>query len=434
MREVVKLLFFIFSLSNGAILEPQPEGSRQERVLSVFNVVRFPNDPCGASNGRNGTCFTASECSAKGGSSSGTCASSFGVCCVFSLACGGSTSANNSYAIISSFNVATDTSPCTYTFCKSTSDVCKLRIDYTTMEIAGPRTVTAAGNVQTDSTITGDCETDTLTVTNPDGRAPPVICGFNTGQHMWVPASDQCNQININIDTANTGTTRMWEIKVTQYECDNPAAPTLDCLQYHTAAMGTIASFNFDTSSTTVSTTAAHLSHQYYDICIRRESGKCSICYDVHIKGTSITAPASFGISAGTLDANQKSAIGAQCTGVTKIDAVANSIGYGDYLDIPTLHGPAFSATTIKGIQKICGSWFNAAPNVDVQATACTFANPFKVGVHFDGDENIAAAADVAGKLAKVENGGIVASATTATEFPGQGFQGFWLNYWQESC
>ena len=54
-----------------------------------------------------------------------------------------------------------------------------------------------------------------------------------------------------------------------------------------------------------------------------------------------------------------------------------------------------------------------------VQATACTFANPFKVGVHFDGDENIAAAGDVAGKLAKVENGGIVASATTATEFPG---------------
>ena len=33
---------------------------RQERVLSVFNVVTFPNSACGASNGYNGTCYTSS--------------------------------------------------------------------------------------------------------------------------------------------------------------------------------------------------------------------------------------------------------------------------------------------------------------------------------------------------------------------------------------
>ena len=75
----------------------------------------------------NGTCYTQAECSALGGSASGTCASSFGVCCVFSIACGGSTSANNSYAIISSYSTSTDKDPCTYTFCKTDSDVCKLR-------------------------------------------------------------------------------------------------------------------------------------------------------------------------------------------------------------------------------------------------------------------------------------------------------------------
>ena len=69
-------------------------------------------------------------------------------------------------------------------------------------------------------------------------RSPPVICGFNTGQHMWVPASDQCNIINIDVDTGSTGTTRQWDIKVTQYECGNLAAPEFDCLQYHTAASG----------------------------------------------------------------------------------------------------------------------------------------------------------------------------------------------------
>ena len=80
--------------------------SREDRVLSVFNVVTFPNSACGASNGYNGTCYTSSECSAKGGTASGTCASSFGVCCVFSISCGSTSSANNTYAIISSYSTS----------------------------------------------------------------------------------------------------------------------------------------------------------------------------------------------------------------------------------------------------------------------------------------------------------------------------------------
>ena len=89
-----------------------------------------------------------------------------------------------------------------------------------------------------DSTNVGDCNTDTLTVTNPGGAIPPKICGYNTGQHMFVPASDSCNQINIDIDTGSTSTTRKWQIKVTQYECGNMMAPEQNCLQYHTAATG----------------------------------------------------------------------------------------------------------------------------------------------------------------------------------------------------
>ena len=93
----------------------------------IFNVVRFPNTACGSANNFNGTCYTASECSALGGSSSGSCASGFGVCCVFSLACGGRTNANTSYATITSFSTTSDRDPCTYTYCKCSDDVCKLR-------------------------------------------------------------------------------------------------------------------------------------------------------------------------------------------------------------------------------------------------------------------------------------------------------------------
>ena len=224
----------------GPSLQSAEEEEREKKTLSVFNVVKFPNSACGADNGFNGTCYTSSECSSKGGQASGTCASSFGVCCVFSIGCGGSSSANNSYAIISSYSTSTDSDPCTYTFCKTNTDVCKLRIDFDTMVLTAPSGITTpvtTGSVLADSITVGDCTADSLTVSNPGGVTPPTICGYNTGQHMFVPASPQCNQINIDIDTGTT-TTRKWQIKVTQYECGNMMAPEQDCLQYHTATTG----------------------------------------------------------------------------------------------------------------------------------------------------------------------------------------------------
>ena len=220
------------------ILDDENPISRDGR--SVFNVVRFPNDACATTNGFNGTCYTASECTAQGGTASGTCASSFGVCCLFQISCGDTVSANNSYAIISSYSTSADADPCTYTFCKANTEVCKLRIDFDTMELAQPEGVTlpAAAASITDGANFGHCETDSLTISNPGGNIPPTICGYNTGQHMYVPASDQCNQINIDIDTGSTSTTRKWQIKVTQYECGNMMAPQENCLQYLTDSTG----------------------------------------------------------------------------------------------------------------------------------------------------------------------------------------------------
>ena len=111
---------------------------RQDKFLSVFTVVKFPNDACGSTSGLNGTCYTSSQCESLGGSSSGSCASSFGVCCVFSLSCGSSSSQNNTYATMTSYTVSSDPDPCTYTICKSNSDVCKLRIDFETFDIGKP--------------------------------------------------------------------------------------------------------------------------------------------------------------------------------------------------------------------------------------------------------------------------------------------------------
>ena len=88
MRQTALLLCFLSTFLS--CVSGEEEEARGGKTLSVFNVVKFPNDACGASNGFNGTCYTSSECSSLGGTASGTCASSFGVCCVFSIACGGS--------------------------------------------------------------------------------------------------------------------------------------------------------------------------------------------------------------------------------------------------------------------------------------------------------------------------------------------------------
>ena len=82
-------------------------------------------------------------------------------------------------------------------------------------------------------------------VLSPGHPSSPIICGYNSGQHMFVPASAQCNQIQINIDTGTTTTTRKWQIKTTQYTCESEMAPVANCLQYHTAQYGTFASFGW---------------------------------------------------------------------------------------------------------------------------------------------------------------------------------------------
>ena len=46
----------------------------------TINLFSFPNDLC-VGGSKNGTCYTSSECTTKGGTSDGTCASGYGVCC-----------------------------------------------------------------------------------------------------------------------------------------------------------------------------------------------------------------------------------------------------------------------------------------------------------------------------------------------------------------
>merc|ERR1711874_549639 len=70
------------------------EKSRVGKFLNFFHVIRFSNEGCTGAGGLNGTCYTPEECRDRSGAATSSCAGGFGVCCIFGLSCGGTSSEN----------------------------------------------------------------------------------------------------------------------------------------------------------------------------------------------------------------------------------------------------------------------------------------------------------------------------------------------------
>ena len=148
--------------------------------------------------------------------------------------------------------------------------------------IAGPSTVTTSVGGTTggealgaakDVADVGRCKDDQFSVTSPGNAAPPVICGTNTGDHMYVNVNDGSTCSDLVFQLSATATvTRSWAIKITQFSCDDANKAPEGCLQYFFGSTtGTLRSFNKANN--------AHLADQNQAICIRRESNTCQICY-----------------------------------------------------------------------------------------------------------------------------------------------------------
>merc|ERR1712241_569536 len=125
----------------------------------------------------------------------------------------------------------------------------------------------------------------------------------------------------------------------TQYACgDYDMSGWPGCLQYYTSTASTIQNFGFPSSATTTTSKVTHLSNQKYDICIRRASGYCYICYTpTHTQASTaaVIAQTSFGLSVGGTAATAKSAVGSSCTS--------------DYLTIPYGNTAAIAKLTTPG-------------------------------------------------------------------------------------
>lgn len=232
------------------------------RIFNMFSVVNFPNDECTASSTK-GVCVAGSECNARGGIILGSCAQGFGSCCAIYV--DDCTSDNFQFNLTYITNPGypsayTTAGTCKYTLTKSSSDICRIRIDFVDATLAAP-----------DSK--GACTTDYFTGTQVTGNTIPPICGWNAGHHIYLDAGAfSTSSATFSAVLTGTTTSRTWRLLVSQIECTSLSLPPTGCFQYHTGWYGQVKSFNYDTTST-----YDHLTAQDYNVCIRRENGYCKI-------------------------------------------------------------------------------------------------------------------------------------------------------------
>jgi len=307
--------------------------------------------------------------------------------------------------------VTTLTSPCTYKVCPCSSDICRIRYDFTAHTLASQSTFTAAQDpadtVLTQNYAIGDCTTDQFSIGAPGQMGSPIICGTNTGQHMIIDShGTDCQTVNFNIGSSTT-TTRSWDIYVTQYTCaqEDKAGPP-GCLQYFTGTTGLVKSFGYLTSNSasTTGATTTHLQNQNYQICVRREKGYCYICWDSWHTGNS------FGLSQSPTAAIAKGSTGTRCTN--------------DYVTIPQGTTSTIAATTTPAafISRFCGRFLSHTDDAATPgASVCSRSYPFVLGfVTNDNEGALSAAADMG-------------DMTEAGLTPG-GILGFALGFAQASC
>ncbi|KAJ6636937.1 hypothetical protein Bhyg_09663 [Pseudolycoriella hygida] len=207
-----------------------------QRFLNIFNIIKIENIPCASPSlllmQLNGTCYHKFECDQLGGIAVDTCAGGFGVCCVFQFGCGGTTNQLVSYFKNPEYPAASKTRLlCTFTV-ELFQDVNQVFIEFLFFELKAP----------TD----GSCVDDQFIVAGQSSNnLIPVLCGINSGQHVYVDVESSLDKKLYLSILAATSDSRAFNIRVSQVQGVNGQAPQ-NCLQYHKDQNGIIQTFNYD--------------------------------------------------------------------------------------------------------------------------------------------------------------------------------------------
>ena len=146
--------------------------------------------------------------------------------------CGGTVSQNSTHIQNAAYPDAhTDTTSCTYTFQKSSLDICYIRLQFVNLVVRGPDVLNGPYYTQ--------CLYDSIAFTTPSAHAPSSICGYNNGQHIYMDSTISSLTSNPSMTMTFTGSTfsRYWRIRVDQIPCGTAYTPphgkTLPCPVSH---------------------------------------------------------------------------------------------------------------------------------------------------------------------------------------------------------
>lgn len=267
---------------------------RDGKLFSVFQIIRFANDPCTSASGGIGSCYTDAECTTKGGATDGNCASGFGVCCVGVVGGGSGGKCQNTDLLVKLNNSRIESpafpgtvlasgcnsnTPITrqagtvvtgssanykYDIQKSSAAIVQIRLEFLKFEIDAPEA--------------GQCANSTISISGVDSATsmilPTNLCGVLTGQAIYLSVKNTPlnGNVTVKIQLGDYGTQR-WSILVQYLEASDDVAPT-GCLQYFRTQTGLIKSFNADAANPEL------LVDHSYMMCIKLATNNCEISYN----------------------------------------------------------------------------------------------------------------------------------------------------------
>lgn len=328
-------------------------------------------DACTSPSGDAGICAPGSVCSLFGGRPSGSCVLGK-VCCINAITtCGGTVTLNNTYWQSPSTAVSAP-STCALTVRMDTKlveqlarPICQIRLDFVSFTIAQP--------------TLGTCS-DTFVV-GGSTNVVPVICGVNTGQHMYlgVPSSAVTPtdvQLMFNF-ASGIAATRSWNIKIAMLPCGASYLAPSDCLQYFSAATGRVKSFNWQDVAG-----ALQLNNQNYNICFRTELVSGSRATQMCVSPCTVTLGSAFFLTGQLINAAANPPVAANTGPLT--GTAAGACTY-DFLAIAGGFDPVTGVVN----DRYCGSALNSA-------SVCTNIRPFRMTLGTDASEPTAAVAAAA--------------------------------------
>ncbi|KAL0126938.1 hypothetical protein PUN28_005342 [Cardiocondyla obscurior] len=229
---------------------------RISRVLNFFPVP-VEEECLSEDKRRQGICMNTYECRIQRGQSHGPCALGFGVCCIFTASCDNEVQNNLTYVTSPGFpNLIDRPMNCSVVVRKIDTEVSQLRIDFVHFNIGQP------------NALTGVCDGDVMTISN--NRTSFELCGWNSGQHVYVDVGESSEPVTLNFRLPSGLQPRMWEMRVTQLGFEQRAP--IGCLQYFRSPNGTLRTFNYLPNG-------RYLAERDYLLCVRQERDMCGIAY-----------------------------------------------------------------------------------------------------------------------------------------------------------